>query len=95
MRKTARKPSTRASEATRIATLSAMPRAVMNVVAFLTAKFRMLYEIGIAIFHPLKPSASTIAVRAALKPGSTELARPIIRAIASVSSAVSGLRLNP
>jgi hypothetical protein len=44
---------TSAREATRIATLNAMPRAVMIVVVFRTARFRKLYEMGMAISHPL------------------------------------------
>src|SRR5262249_1132762 len=42
-----------------------------------------------------KLSASRIEVRAALRAGTTELARPINKAINKVSVAVSGVRLRP
>ena len=51
--KTVLSPLTSAREATRIATLNAMPRAVMIVVVFRTVRFRKLYEMGMAISHPL------------------------------------------
>src|SRR5215472_16366821 len=50
---------------------------------------------GIDITHPVKLSASRIDVRAALKAGTTELARPINKAINNMRAAVSGVRLRP